>query len=891
MFNNNLFYNTSLSLNFGKYALKNACEHLNFTKKNIISKGFKKKDGHLLENNPNILFYNMFGPYDVVVLYEIISLDYLNKHFANTWDFGERSDKDFKDLYLEGSFHHISGFTFKQAHPEILPDSLNKAFIGIVELKLNNGFLFSGGVDFVKHVVNKINSLYILNDQNYRLIYSFSSYELILILFSDDLVSMNKNIQSIRDLKILNLDTNKKIDDGFFDFVNFGNNNLDINNYNIFSDTESYYGVRLDNSPNSKWKICETGVQNLKNEGFSLVTEWRIKPAHFTNFTTFIKDELNFPISEINQHLKQSPGKVDYIYNANIQVINYLKIFNIFIDCDSKNNNVTKNPKNFIRSITTSLEFKVPVYILGSPLGSSYPHSRHRDLLSFSLEEIEKIYNSLKINGVNEQMRFQFLKMFINYNDGIQNTLMFNLYIDLYKFLDNVKSEVTEGKHLFNTYVVSSIHNILEQIINRFDTAYNLRQMHNFYYHKGSEVFVTYNSSLNNLVSDIDSLFKVVTFGIKNLFSLENDHVKNELPSIIATVNYMNSVSDINSVNFEASSIFHPGLLFNLMSKEVFVSLFKDPAFIEHLLSIENALWDNWKQFIERLSSINPLISEEELFTQSIFEKNKRITNYIIIDYLRFREFFNSDFKIFAFWHIATITQSSKHYLSDGTLYESALKFELFRLVIVYYLSMKSFDTSYNLSIHDEFINKNPFDRNKQLKNHLIWHNISKLVLEFGYEFFTTPIKYDRIKTNLNAIMRSEWTNLQMKNASESERENKLNAIKAEVSDLSHYLKKVIADYLKETATKFNFKNYVKVNSIGDNSFLFDRISESQKNDNFVDWQPFIISDSEGGLWFVEPKSQKIYNEYNFNTAILLSEIAYKYKLLSFKCYILEKTK
>ncbi len=869
-----IIYNTTLSYSFSKYAKEDPYNHIRMLLGNIQKRApldengnpikyFFTSNGEKIDFNRNPLVYSMIGSFDFLIIYEIISLAFLNKLLVNTslskdntYMFNKNSD-----LVYQGFVHNLSGFTVKsgEIREKIIDESFDNkyTFIGVTEFKLNNAYIISGGIDFVILVINHIQ--FIVGGHSHFITYSFSSYEIILTLFGEDLAEMNEILLKLREI----------IFEKLFENISDAETNGACNFYkeikcdkpskhNVFSDTQTSYGIRLDQAKKGTgFKLCN----NFKDKEIFIDCEFKIKPTFLGNFidkiTTIKKDK------KVENSIKFLPGKTDFKFSGKFTSIEYNEIFNLY--------NTNNSFSSIVRSIVSQIEFDVPESLKKF---NQYPPSSkndHLNKLSINVSKLDNLDAQLKSIGVTEQIRYRFIKMFQIFNTGINNTVTFNLYFDMYLFFIKIIADVDEIANqqklmkpdISNMDIMNSIkiQNWFSEIISKFEKAYHVRLMHNFNFNEGNEIFVNYNSSIQGFVSDIDAIMKQVVGDIfKLLFNK-----KNLSAHIICIIDQSQTKSDRYFCNFEMTSTIHPGLLFNFISKEAFVVVSRYNCFVREFDQPIDSIYIMWENYLNSKISNHWFIKrfEKALYNQSV---NVR---YYFMDLIRCLIFFtndkDADFELFAFWHNATILQTSINYAPNKRLSEYEFGIEISRLIFIYLITNNNSEPAEKSTSFKDFLKFNPFDREFQKENNIIWHKMAKELFSLIWDFLETENSIFKVKILIRTII-TDLTR-QVKN---NENINIHNGVNFEII-------KIMKDYFIKGMDFFGGK--LKVNdSSKTEKFKKDYLFKNERYNKLP-----LVCDTQGGFWFTDITRQLQYNKMNFKYAIDLSNLCYQSKFEMFK--------
>jgi hypothetical protein len=845
------FFDTTVAFGFTKYAKDSPYEQIDVLLENIKQRAPKDAQGEYIEsfvngNCKNVKFkrkplvYSLFGTFDLLVIYEIISLSFINKVLVNSkYDVNDNNKSNLKtnnDLIYQGNIHLLSGFTVK---PNEKTDIIlgveveNKLFVGITEFKINNAYIISGGITFLNDIVLDLQKK--LENETYIITYSLSSYELIVTIFGDDIKIMNCKLMEIRDLCFDQINiTDKKKSLQFYEKIKCS----DKDKHNIFSDTQTSYGIRLEKK-GSTYNFSEA----FKKHDINIECEFKIKPSQFKEFFENICDIKGVEKDNIRDCLKKVrflPGKTDYKFTETFNADEYEKIFNKY-NSDIEFSMIT-------RSIFSLINFEIPETYLKNDRTLITKNEQHHKDLSFNIAKLDTIDDDLKLIGVNEQIRYRIIKMFQLYNTGINNTVTFSLYIDMYPFFKKLINDINVIKNKEDNLTSSKIQFFFTDIIIKFERAYHARLMNNYSFDEGNEIFINYNSSIQNYVSEIDTLMKLsINDLLSNYFG-----IKDVSSHVISIIDQTQTLSDRYFCNFDMTSTLHPGLLFNFITKEVLVIISKYDCFNNKFEQYSKNLFNKW------LTYISPKLQKDWFVRRykEHFVIEGATIKYFILDLMRYYIFFkkgNSDvnsFSRFNFWHNATILQNSINYDQNGRLSEYEFGLEIARSSFIYIIDEIEND---RLPTYQNFLLLNPFNREAHRELYIGWIKMAKNIFDLVFNF----IYWEEEKRYAVGI--TETISVLIKFSTKKSESDLFDHIYSYFNGAQHFFNDSLKIKIGDGKT---IKNYL-FNSI---------ISDGPINENCL------VCDTQGGFWFKDISAQLRYNEMNFKVFNEIADICYKTK-------------
>jgi len=216
----------------------------------------------------------------------------------------------------------------------------------------------------------------------------------------------------------------------------------------------------------------------------------------------------------------------------------------------------------------------------------------------------------IKISGVSRHLKEKILKAFYNYNNIIQDPILYNEFIDLKGFLvymlkdilievemlnsyfrDPISIVNKYGGELLNKFSLSEIEDKWKMLLDIFEDAYNNKIHNNYLYEDINEFSIDFNSAINQINAIHD--YTVKTFN--NVFFKRLDGTKKPkyLDATIVTQNEIESKSNVVNVNYNVYHYLEPTLIFSTLMKEVLngfeykVKGYKNNHFVDLKLKIK----------------------------------------------------------------------------------------------------------------------------------------------------------------------------------------------------------------------------------------------------------------------------------------------------------------
>lgn len=628
-------------------------------------KNYKKetenKDGFLYKP---LKFY-MLGSYDVCYITLIDNFKFSHRLFEP-----KREDND--TVYNDHTFQSFSGFALnkKTVLEKIFTNPPDNFFVGIINLKLNNGLYIGNGLVYIEAVYELIKTK--LEETPFLLFQTFSWFELSLTVFVDTPDKLKDILSELRLLEFKDLNHNKfKLEDNLYSSMfKEEDEELDkIDRASVFSDTHTYFGF------NRKLVNLELNGEYFKNfehlvaqNKIRLKTEieWHIKPGHIHSLEYQLS---NHPQLKHFFDFKERQfvlGKSDYLLKEsedNILCNLYLIRFIVNEDyCDLFKN--ARRIKSYVYLDVTSLK-RSEEYDLEPLLWLEKLNK-----LCVTSKEFHKIDSNLKSLKISRQVRNKILKIFSNYNNGIQNPILFPYFLDFKVFIDNLKRLVENEQNKSKTQLceVRVLEKRLNENIKVFQEAYNVRFLNGYHFENISDFDLDFNSSIQQLLSSYGTL--VYEYG-KSFYN-QSDSSENAKYAPIIQLNDIDTISNDLSINYSIHHLTSPEFVFATILKEL----------LNHLKHYNELL--NKEVLLRYEAELNRIKKDiNESYLDDMFDSGLIDMSYLIIDSIRFAITFDFDFSKYQHWFWTYNFQNSSLFNTTGMINEYRLKMELFRIMFV----------------------------------------------------------------------------------------------------------------------------------------------------------------------------------------------------------------
>ncbi|REE24712.1 hypothetical protein DFQ09_10316 [Winogradskyella pacifica] len=627
---------------------------------------YKNKIGSKDDYLYSPLKFYMLGSYDVCYISLIDNFKFAHRLFEPK---REEYEDDF--VYNDHAFQSYSGFALNdKSHLEqMFTNKPDKYFTGIINLKLNNGLLIGNGLVYIEAITDLLKK--IINIP-FLIFQTFSWFEISLVLFVDYPEDLSKVISDLRSAEFKDLDTDKfDLSKSLYKDIFPNESNDKIGRTSVFSDTHTYFGLNeklIKSDEKDKYfqdfkKLTQTGEITLKTE-----VEWHVKPGHVHGLenTLSSNNELKDLIGDTKKQFVL--GKSDYLLKeketnilSNIYLIRHIIKSEKY--CDLFNDVRKIKSYVYLDSCFEQCDIEPKE---SKPL---FWFDKLNKLCVTSAEflEYDKYLKSLKIS---RQVRNKVLKIFSNYNNGIQNPILFPYFLDFTVFVENLKKlikyEFDRSKKVF--IEVRTLEKKLNENIKVFQEGYNVRFLNGYHFENISDFDLDFNNSIQQLLSSYGTF--VYEYG-KSFY--KPDKSKNEVEySPIIQLNDIDTISNDLSINYSVHHLTSPEFVFATILKEL----------LNHLeLYNEDLNKQVLNQYNNNLEKIKDKINESYL--DDMFDSNLIEVNYFIIDSIRFGLTFNYDFDLFSHWFWSYNFQNSALFNTSGMINEYRLRMELFRIMLI----------------------------------------------------------------------------------------------------------------------------------------------------------------------------------------------------------------
>ncbi len=695
--------------------------------------------------------YYLFGDYDLAVIALIDDYTLTNRNFHPYSYF--ISEKN-KDRYYSEKFNYqiftgttpvitrelrdkpIEGAVFNSKLIKIAKktfiynDTKQKKFpfIGFTRLKVNNSLLIGAGAKFVSLIEIAIKDILIKNSNTDELSFiiseSFSWHELSIVFFSNSFQKIIEAILRIRELRLSNLkEYSENLFDGYkknedFDYfkaivdncllkhvINNESQKFKVEEAHVFVKTLTTFGIDFDFFNESKLKADEKDLDfppdfhkpNLRTEDLEFFINWDIKPGHLLEIVKEFKEHLGDV-----ENIEITSGRTDFLFpgmkdKRDLKSILIILKKLVQLPLKGKDKKITQH----LRKLNTVVKFSFDEPFISDITNSifsseHYYFSNKLSKFSFSLKQLSKIRKNLYRCNVSKVLLEKILNMYVNYNDGIQDPLLYIYFIELRQFLEYVIEKIqnyTSEENENLEEASNSIHDTLDKLADLFELAFKNR-FHQSYRMDGVTDFnMEHNGGCQQIISALDGAYKVIS----SIFG-ENDE-----PTSMVIVTGLSGVdSSYYCMRINYFHIFQPSIFIAPSIKESvnqFFSKIKLLVGANITDKIRYKKLQDTKSLIKLLKAkLNRYLNENPLMHEYNEYLDESMLKYFRSDIISYMYAYNFDTKLFRFWYWNYFMQMSSVYDKKGKIDEGIfLRFFMRYLLIIEFFDPMFEDQNYNI--------------------------------------------------------------------------------------------------------------------------------------------------------------------------------------------------
>lgn len=807
--------------------------------------GFSQNDSSIRPYLYKPLKFYLLGDYDMCYITFINNFKFSHRLFTPR----TKNNVAFKPH----AFQSYSGFVLTPEKEILSMQSqiAEKYFVGVINLKLNNGLLIGNGLEFIEYAYNKL--VEILDNIPFIISQTFAWFEISLTVFFDNPSELSNILKHIRGLEIGDASEKLISQSLFSSFEDVSQDN--IKQFSLFSDLHSIIGFNHKLVEDKLVSEYVSGFLNFAQSadfGIETEIEWLVKPGHEGKLIEFLKKDKYLNNGFDFKSPKYALGKFDLIIKQtdNNLITNLHLIRNIY------KGEVSTLFKH-IRRVRTKVFLNS--HIDDKPERDYFTWDKTLTKLAYKQVSLTSMERKLKALKISRQVRLKIAKIFINYNNGIQDPIQFPYFLDFTVFTKKLRDLIfLEFRNNRNgTSQIKELETKLIEHIKIFQEGYNVRFLNGYQFENISDFNLDFNSSIPQLLTNYNTL--IYEYG--KLF------YKNQETGQVIQLNNKDTESNYRSINYSIHHLTSPEFVFSTISKEILNALKVDfPAYFTILEEIKNST----AEFLEKAN---------ESYLDDLIEHNLFDVDYFVIDTIRFIVTYQMNFDLFYYWFWTYDYQNPTLFETGGMLNEDFLRLEMLRIIMI-----KEF-----FKIDDAKLeNPSPelftyWDRHYQKIN-----SISNIIITYLENFEIRKVINDLIMEFFKRL----W-----KAGTQKQKFNFYNETIDQIYVDEDFRKNTFQVLLQDAQDEFTMKSMIK--------FVFQVLVEHyEKNNKRInllrrDWQngkvlenhislyedAFYAIDQTGGIFFFNGGKMDEYFEQNARNLLVLTNFA----LIQKKDFFLER--
>jgi hypothetical protein len=592
----------------------------------------------------NPLKFYLLGDYDICYITLINNLKFSNRLFEP--EFSENK------VFRSHSFQNYSGFALNSNEQltNLKGETNDKYFVGIINLKLNNGLLIGNGIAFFEYSYTCLARL--LDGIPFLLAQTFTWFDFSLVVFIDDPNELAILITKIRSLELGDNEYGDLLEKSLFSAILKNDEPI---KYSIFSDTHTHFGFNSRLIEESiKTEYIQGFLEKANRTKLKLETEieWLVKPGHEHWLSELLQKHPYLNKFFDFEKNRITLGKYDLTIKQNSDDIT--SCFHLF-------RYILRNEEcalyEHIRKVRTRIFLNTE--LIHKSKRNYFSWECILDKFAFSAKTLTKIEEKLKALKISRQIRVKISKIFINFNNGIQDPIQFLYFLDFIVFVKDLKDLVENARE--RTTRVKELEDTFNEYIRNFQEGYNVRFLNGYQFESISDFNLDFNSSIPQLLSSYSTL--ITEYG--KLF------YKNREYGQIIQLNNIDTQSNYLSINYSIHHLTSPVFVFSTISKEILNQLITDHDFYhEKFLNLKAGLG----LFLEQIN---------ESYLDDIINNELFDVDYFVIDAIRYMVTFQFNFDLFNYWFWSYNFQNPSLFDTGGMFNEDHLRKEMLRIILI----------------------------------------------------------------------------------------------------------------------------------------------------------------------------------------------------------------
>ena len=534
--------------------------------------------------------------------------------------------------------------------------------LGICSLKLNNELLIGTGTEYSLLCIRALDQLLSKSEAcqngelNFIFIHSFSWNEFTVLFFSDNYQKISEQILRISELRVKDLSpfqAGNELESITADCLSAQfNPTTDLNDTPVFASVFTTLGYDHDylahpeyfDHPPSYLKPWD----DTNNSALRLYQRWNIRPGHL---------DACLPLIEGAEALTVIAGRSDLVYRSETDSMKTLvkKVNAIIADSE-------KQVHQFVRDIYSVVEY-TPATIPSSKgkhsqksASQNFPSRR----FTFPIEEINQLRSDLKSCRISKILLDKIINMFVSYNDGIQDAVLYIYYIELWSYLERVRRLA----RYYSDYCQTNVKSVRDLSKNFQDLCTDYEKAHRNRFHQSyiMNEITDYNIEFNGGIQQLTGAYDMAYKSMLSLFGGQ----ENQMP-VAYVSSYSGVSSDLFTVKLNYYHLFHP---------EFFLAVATHEAVNFYLQNIES-----------QSGRLDAYIDLDKKLRDPDFCNKADIPSavwYYQVDIVTFYVGYNCDAELFAYWHLGIFLSTPLYYNTDGSLNENLFMQLLLRVLLLF---------------------------------------------------------------------------------------------------------------------------------------------------------------------------------------------------------------
>ena len=473
----------------------------------------------------------------------------------------------------------------------------------------------------------------------------------------------------------------------------FSQTNVDFTH--VFINSYTILGMDINFAEDNNKR--KSRLNTLSKSNLEFFSKWHTKPGHLAASV-----ELHYKsqgISDSKKELKDINmilGSGDFAFPETGSSLKDVVSANILLSEDSKKllhlehkSHITKiSSIPYIKYKYGALQRELDKEGLWLPLKKCMEHAFiNQELVkyAFTLTEIKLIREKLFDIKSSKILREKVLNMYANFNDGIQDPVLYSYFIELRPYLKEIQTLIIykysdisnlSTENTYSNKYLNEIQQELDLLVDHFDKAFKNRFHQSYRMNEITDFNMEHNGGIQQIVSAFDATYK----------SIARVLGENEPISFIIVSGLSGIDSSLYNLRLNAFHVFYPSLFVAVIVKEAANKFLQKKYFknaTETQLKLD--LLENFKEILrdkrKKEAWINQVI-DSNYKAGSRFGKydmaevlnwlDEQMIDYFIADSISYGYGYADKCELFTYWWWNYIMQLSEEYDKDGGFNEQA---------------------------------------------------------------------------------------------------------------------------------------------------------------------------------------------------------------------------